>query len=108
MVNRELRGFGISFSKGLDLDGNGLTDFAVGAHKSGTAVVLRSVPSVWAEIKSTSSLPSIDISNIKDFLVTVCVTLRSHYSSDLLPRDPVLDEAIVTIKADPRCDFVQD
>ena len=31
-VSTELRGFGISFSTGLDLDRNGLTDFAIGEH----------------------------------------------------------------------------
>ena len=31
-VSTELRGFGISFSTGLDLDRNGLIDFAIGEH----------------------------------------------------------------------------
>ena len=45
---------------------------------------------------------------VTDFLLTVCVTVRSHYSSGLLPQAPVLDEALVTVEADPRCDFVKD
>ena len=42
-----------------------------------------------------------------DFVLTVCVTLMAHYSSDLLPMLPVLHEARVTVEADPRCDFMQ-
>ena len=44
---------------------------------------------------------------VTDFLLTVCVTVRSHYSSGLLPQAPVLDEALVTVEADPRCNFVK-
>ena len=44
---------------------------------------------------------------VTDFLLTVCVTLRSHYPSGLLPQAPILDEALVTVEADPRCDFVK-
>ena len=32
---------------------------------------------------------------VTDFLLIVCVTLWSHYSSGLMPQAPVLDEALV-------------
>ena len=40
-LNQNLRGFGISFSRGLDIDSNLYNDFAVGASNSNNSVVLR-------------------------------------------------------------------
>ena len=51
-INSNLRGFGISFSRSLDVDNNGYPDFAVGAHKSNQAVLLRSQPIVKYQVKS--------------------------------------------------------
>ena len=45
-INLNLRGFGISFARGLDVDNNDYPDIIVGAHNSNTAVVLRSHPVV--------------------------------------------------------------
>ena len=39
--NMNLRGFGISFSSGKDIDLNNYNDIAVGSYLSGNAVVLR-------------------------------------------------------------------
>ena len=39
-----------------------------------------------------------------DFLLTVCVTVRSHYSSGLLPGNPVLDEALVRVQGQDSID----
>ena len=40
-LNQNIRGFGISFSRGLDIDGNAYNDFAVGASNSNNTVVFR-------------------------------------------------------------------
>ena len=50
-INSNLRGFGISFSGSLDVDNNGYPDFAVGAHKSNQAVLLRSQPIVNYQVE---------------------------------------------------------
>ena len=43
-------------------------------------------------------IPSVILdSQPTDFLLTVCVTVRSHYSNGL-PSNPVLDEALVRVQ----------
>ena len=64
-MNMNLKGFGISFSKDhIDMDNNGLTDLAVGSYVSGSAVILRRVPSVWLEMTLESSVSTIDIERL--------------------------------------------
>ena len=63
-INAKLRGFGISFSRSLDVDNNGYPDFAVGAHKSNQAVLLRSQPIVKYQVES----PKLKSSFIKYFI----------------------------------------
>ena len=63
-AENNIRGFGISFSKNnLDVDGNGLTDIAIGSYLSDNVVVLKRLPSVWTEIEM-DGITSIDINNI--------------------------------------------
>ncbi|XP_060537346.1 integrin alpha-8-like isoform X2 [Cylas formicarius] len=54
-VAPEIRGFGISFSRPADIDGNGFVDFAVGSYESGHVVLLRSQPvvAIIARLKTT-------------------------------------------------------
>ncbi|XP_066138654.1 integrin alpha-PS4-like [Euwallacea fornicatus] len=56
-ISGNLRGFGSSFSKGVDIDSNGFLDFAVGAPLSGHAVLLRAIPTVtvYTDIRVNSS-----------------------------------------------------
>ena len=63
-----MRGFGISFSTWphSDVDGDGLADLAVGSHLSGHAAVLKRRRAVWAKIKPTASIDSIDLSGLLD------------------------------------------
>ena len=70
-AENNIRGFGISFSKNnLDVDGNGLTDIAIGSYLSDNVVVLKRLPSVWTEIEM-DGITSIDINNITRKLNTV-------------------------------------
>lgn len=47
--SRALQGFGFSLSGGIDMDASGYPDLAVGAHKSNTVVLLRSLPIVYVD-----------------------------------------------------------
>ena len=63
--NMNLKGFGVSFSKGhIDIDNNGLTDLAIGSYVSGSAVILRRLASVWLEMTLESSVETIDIERL--------------------------------------------
>ncbi|XP_066245297.1 integrin alpha-PS4-like [Euwallacea similis] len=56
-ISGNLRGFGSSFSRGVDIDSNGFLDFAVGAPLSGHAVLLRAIPTVtvYTDIRVNNS-----------------------------------------------------
>lgn len=102
-LNSNLRGFGISFSVNhQDVDNNGLEDLAIGSHISGHAVILRRTPSVWIDLKLTSTVSSIDVGDIKDFSLGLCLTLRSHHHQ----LTSTTFQSTVTVTADPRTDFV--
>eukprot|EP00094_Tigriopus_californicus_P009659 TCALIF_09312-PA protein Name:"Similar to itga4 Integrin alpha-4 (Xenopus laevis)" AED:0.10 eAED:0.10 QI:0/0.6/0.54/0.90/1/1/11/1212/799 len=57
------KGFGISFSKVLDVDKNGVPDIAVGCHDSGEVALLRASPSAILEVESRSSESTITLEN---------------------------------------------
>ncbi|KAJ4448226.1 hypothetical protein ANN_10240, partial [Periplaneta americana] len=91
-VQQGLRGFGISFSRGVDVDDNGVTvlkthahvtDFAVGAYQSGHAVVLKTLPVVTCEATLSSSSGSIGL-DTTGFNVTSCVACSSKFASSKL------------------------
>ncbi len=68
-----------------------------GAHVSGSAVVLRGRPSAVAVVRAGSSVNSIDVSDVRDFEIDVCVTLEAAQ----LPRRVTL-AAVVVLTSDPR------
>ncbi|GAB1607531.1 integrin alpha-4-like [Argonauta hians] len=65
-LHSSLQGFGISFSKAMDIDGNGYNDFAVGSFLSDQAVLLYS-REIKAETSLTSSPRELDPYNVACF-----------------------------------------
>nr|XP_012151781.1 PREDICTED: integrin alpha-9-like isoform X1 [Megachile rotundata] len=63
--------FGFSLSKPVDIDGNGYLDIAVGAYKSGHAVLLRGKPVVKTELVIKTS-PNILPRDAKQFFISIC------------------------------------
>ena len=81
--NMNLKGFGVSFSKGhIDIDNNGLTDLAIGSYVSGSAVILRRLASVWLEMTLESSVETIDIERLtcKFFSVEILIIMFKNDS----------------------------
>ncbi|XP_047487979.1 integrin alpha-7-like isoform X1 [Penaeus chinensis] len=68
-------GLGMSISRGIDIDGNGYPDLAIGSFLSGHAAVLRSRPvvTVWG---SVSSRPSSVALNDTSLQLVVCFNQR--------------------------------
>lgn len=77
-VDRDLKGFGIGISRGVDVDNNGIEDFAVGAAFSGHVVVFRMFPDVSGkvELSSTPSEFSVKTDVIK---VEACLTISGRH-----------------------------
>ncbi|XP_043236786.1 integrin alpha-PS5-like [Amphibalanus amphitrite] len=71
-ISDALQGFGISISRGVDLDGNAMPDFAVGAYGSGDVVLLRSSPVIQFVSSLTSDPPRLDMS-VSEFEVRACL-----------------------------------
>ena len=71
-ISDNLRGFGFSISRGVDLDGNAMPDFAVGAYDSGEVVLLRSSPVIQFVSSLTSSPARLDMS-VREFEVRACL-----------------------------------
>nr|XP_023016077.1 integrin alpha-PS3-like [Leptinotarsa decemlineata] len=66
-----LRGFGISFSRAVDIDRNKFKDVAVGAHLSGNAILLRGRPVVVIEY-NFESIPATLKQDSNYFLLKIC------------------------------------
>ncbi|XP_071512950.1 LOW QUALITY PROTEIN: integrin alpha-4-like [Panulirus ornatus] len=73
-----LTGFGVAFSRGVDVDSNGYADLAVGAYSgAGGAVVLRARPAVVVSgsvVSGTAVLTDPE----RPFDITVCVTYTGY------------------------------
>ncbi|CAI9735934.1 integrin alpha-4 [Octopus vulgaris] len=65
-LDKDLKGFGISFSKPMDIDGNGYDDFFAGAFLSDNAVLLSS-REIKAESSITTNPRELDPSNVRCF-----------------------------------------
>ena len=69
-LNLNLKGFGISFARGMDVDNNQYPDIIVGAHNSNSAVVLRSHPVVHYQGEITFDTDGVNAYN-SQFTMTV-------------------------------------
>ena len=69
--NSGIRGFGVSFSRAVDLDRNRIADMAVGA--AGAAVVLRGRPLVRHKGSITFSPVHLTSSFVSNFSMKVCL-----------------------------------
>ncbi|CAG0915436.1 unnamed protein product [Notodromas monacha] len=74
-ISKQMFGFGISISRGIDMDRNNYPDIGVGAFSSGHAVVLRSRPVVVISGSLTPSTHRISINDTdKSIGIEACVT----------------------------------
>ncbi|XP_032681559.1 integrin alpha-PS3-like isoform X2 [Odontomachus brunneus] len=73
----DIRTFGFSIAEPIDVDANGYVDIAVGAYKSGHAVILRSRPVVRTSL-TVRTVPDILQRNVSNFFVEVCVQYRDY------------------------------
>ena len=71
-VGRNIRGLGISFTKGQDIDGNDSPDVAVGASASNSALVLRSHPLVSLTGDITFDTASVNAA-LNTFRITISI-----------------------------------
>ncbi|XP_043222873.1 integrin alpha-PS3-like [Amphibalanus amphitrite] len=79
-LNADLRGFGISLSRGVDVDGNRYPDVAVGSYASGDAVLLRTRP-VLQFAATLSAQPEKLEADTREFEVQACLS----YDGPFLP-----------------------
>ncbi|XP_046403022.1 integrin alpha-PS3-like isoform X2 [Ischnura elegans] len=91
-IDPNLQGFGMSISKGVDVDGNRYNDVAVGAYGSGQAVLFRSQPVIYFHAKLATDVYKINFTT-KGFRLKACI----HYTGQYAP--PSIDSA-VTISVD--------
>ncbi|PNF29707.1 hypothetical protein B7P43_G13071, partial [Cryptotermes secundus] len=77
-VHPQILGFGISFSRNLDIDRNHYPDIAVGAFKSGHAVVLKTSPVITYQASIAPNVSSIGF-YATSFNITACITYSGKH-----------------------------
>ncbi|CAG0915435.1 unnamed protein product, partial [Notodromas monacha] len=92
VLSDQLRGFGISISRGVDMDHNSYPDIAIGSFASGHAVVLRSSPVARITGTITATPEKLPISST-EFAIKVCLL----YTGNDGPKRQEID---VTLTAD--------
>ncbi|CAB3366718.1 Hypothetical predicted protein [Cloeon dipterum] len=92
-VDNSILGFGMSITKGTDIDENHYPDFAVGAYTSGHAVVFRSHPVVVFNGNIRPSVERISF-NATEFKANACVSFNGN-------KAPKFIDAKITVNADP-------
>ncbi|XP_068247272.1 integrin alpha-PS3-like [Palaemon carinicauda] len=75
--SHSLRGFGMSLSRGIDIDNNGYPDLAIGSFMSGHALVLRSrtVASLTGHLVSKPPALALDTT---EFTLTACLSYTGY------------------------------
>nr|CAI5856742.1 unnamed protein product [Callosobruchus analis] len=112
-IDHNIKGFGISFSKTVDIDGNGKGDLAIGAHLSGHVVLLRTLPT--AVIKYTfRSIPDVLKETPSDFTLQACfsyseyngrnLAIEYRISFDKSAKQPNVRRNLTLIKGKTVCD----
>ncbi|VEN58186.1 unnamed protein product [Callosobruchus maculatus] len=112
-IDHNIRGFGISFSKIVDIVGNGKGDLAIGAHISGHVVLLRQLPT--AVIKYTfRSIPDVLKGEPSDFTLEACfsyseytgrnLAIEYRISFDKSAKQPNVRKNLTLIKGKTVCD----
>ncbi|XP_063977338.1 uncharacterized protein LOC135162618 [Diachasmimorpha longicaudata] len=76
-----LRGFGMAISEPRDVDGNGYPDIAVGAYRSGHAVLFRAQPVVKVNI----SLNSVDSTKLNSSTTNFFIRFCGYYDGQSVP-----------------------
>lgn len=86
-ISPQISGFGISISRGLDIDGNSYPDILIGAYANSSAVLLRTYPVIYLMSSLTFDIPKIDmnISACGGKLPCVNVTYCLTYSGRHVP-----------------------
>ncbi|XP_044738082.1 integrin alpha-PS3-like [Chrysoperla carnea] len=102
-INLNLFGFGISLSKGVDIDGNFYNDLAVGSYKSGHVVLFRSHPVIELKGEIRPNKREISLDTTK-FTTKICMkfwgkevplntTIQLIFNVDSLYKRAIIDEA---------------
>ncbi|XP_063843702.1 integrin alpha-PS3-like isoform X1 [Scylla paramamosain] len=76
--NPVLRGFGVSLSRGNDIDKNGYPDLAIGSFLSGHVVVMKTRPVVMLSGHLTSSPANVAWEGITTLNLTTCLRYSGH------------------------------
>lgn len=95
-ISLDLIGFGISITRGLDIDKNSFNDIAVGSYASGHVVIIRSHPIIEFHATIDSSMDQLSI-NTQKFNISACLRYTTNADTDILQTL----EATMRLRVDP-------